>query len=280
MTNEKALIPIEQREVVFYNDVIDVVQVKGDQGVQVYVSVRQICDLLGVSYQGQIRRINDDPVLAKKVKGVNITFTPSPGQPGGGPQITNCLPVDYLNGWLFGINANRVKPEVRERLIIYQEKCYQVLSEAFREGRLTTVPHMDDLLASDTPAAQAYKIAAAMMQLARQQLILEVQLDDHTAQLTNHEQRLEEIEATLNDPGRHVTPDQAMRISQAVKAIAAEIQKRTKKNEYGGIYGQMYRQFGVTGYKELPAHKFDAAMDWLTEWYCSITGATGDDLPF
>lgn len=278
MTDE-ALTPVEQKEVVFYEDVITAVQVKAGQDIQVYVSIRQMCDLLGVSYQGQIRRINDDPVLSKQVKGVNITFTPSQGR-GGGTQLTNCLPIDYLNGWLFGINANRVKPEIRERLIVYQEKCYKVLAEAFREGRLTTEPEWDDLLSSDTPAAQAYKMATAIMKMARQQLMLESQLDSHASQLAQHEQRLEEIESTLGDPRRFVTPDQAMQISQAIKTIAAEIQKRTKQNEYGKIYGQLYRQFGITSYKQLPASKFDQAMAWLTDFYRQVTGATGDEIPF
>ena len=75
MTNA-ALVPIEQKEVVFYEDMITAVQVRVEQGIQVYVSIRQMCDLLGVTYQGQIRRISDDPVLSKQVKGVNITFTP------------------------------------------------------------------------------------------------------------------------------------------------------------------------------------------------------------
>jgi hypothetical protein len=42
------------------------------------------------------------------------------------------LPLDYLNGWLFGINVNRVKAEIRERLIPYQKECYRVLAEAFK----------------------------------------------------------------------------------------------------------------------------------------------------
>jgi ferritin-like metal-binding protein YciE len=276
---DNALVPIEQKQVVFYEDMITAILVERGEEREIYVSIRQMCDLLGVSYQGQIRRINDDPVLAKKMKGVNITFTPS-GSRGGGAQVTNCLPIDYLNGWLFGINANRVKEEVRERLIIYQEKCYKVLVEAFQEGRLTIEPSFDDLLASDTPAAQAYKMAAAIMKMARQQLLLEAQLETHTTQLVNHEQRLEEIEATLGDEGRFVTPDQASQISQAVKIIALELGKRTKKNEYGAVYGQMYRQFGITGYKQLPARQFEAAMKWLTDWYKRITGATGDEPPF
>jgi len=91
---------------------------------------------------------------------------------------------------------------------------------------------------------------------------------------------LELIEAQLGASDRYVTNVQAMQISQAVKAIGIEIQKRTKKNEFGAIYGQLYREFGITSYKQLPAHKFERVMAWLTDSYRSITGATGDDLPF
>lgn len=51
-----------------------------------------------------------------------------------------CLPLDYLNGFLFGVSATRVRPELQERVILYQERCYKVLSEAFQEGRLTSDP--------------------------------------------------------------------------------------------------------------------------------------------
>jgi hypothetical protein len=38
----------------------------------------------------------------------------------GGLQEMLMLPVNFLNGWLFGIDSNRVKPEIRDRLIAYQ----------------------------------------------------------------------------------------------------------------------------------------------------------------
>ena len=118
------------------------------------------------------------------------------------------------------------------------------------------------------------------MKMARQQLMLEAQLGTHAIQLQDHEQRLEEIEATLGDPGQHITPDQAMQVSQAVKTVAIALGQKTKKNEYGAVYGQLYREFGITSYKQLPANKFEQAMIWLTAWYRRITGATGGDLPF
>ncbi len=178
----------------------------------------------------------------------------------GGAQATGMLPLDYISGFLFGINADRVKPDVRERLIQYQRECYKVLSEAFTEGRLTADPSFDDLLQADTPAAQAYKMARALMEMARQQLILEARLGDHAAQLAAHDDRLEQIESTLGDRGRFITPEQASSISQAVKSIALTLGKQSGRNEYGAVYGEFYRKFGIPSYRELPARRFDEAI--------------------
>lgn len=45
------------------------------------------------------------------------------------------LELDYLNGWLFGIDANRVKPELRQRVIDYQRECYKVLADYFSQKK-------------------------------------------------------------------------------------------------------------------------------------------------
>jgi hypothetical protein len=73
-------------------------------------------------------------------------------------------------------------------------------------------------------------------------------------------------------------PDQASQISQAVKAVAIVYGKQTGRNEFGGVYGEMYRKFGITSYKLLPSKKFDAAMRWLADWYSQVAGS--DEVPF
>ena len=67
-----------------------------------------------------------------------------------------------------------------------------------------------------------------------------------------------------------------MQISQAVKAVAIVLGKQTKRNEFGAVYGELYRRFEITSYKRLPAARFDEAMGFLTEWHISLTG----DSPF
>jgi ferritin-like metal-binding protein YciE len=217
-----------------------------------------------------------DAVLAEEAKGVGVTTTPSASGVGGGRQEMLALPLDYVSGFLFGINAGRVKEDVRDRLIRYQRECYKVLAEAFQEGRLTADPVLDDLLRSDSDAVQAYKMLQALVKLARNQILLESQLQTHSVQIADHDERLENIESTLGDTGRLVTPDQASQISQAVKAVAIALGKKSGRNEFGGVYGELYRKFGITGYKQLPAAKFQQAMDWLTEWHENLEGP----LPF
>lgn len=259
----------EQKWVKLYNDELLAVKSRDSQ---VYVSINQMCDALGVAAPMQRRRIRDHEILSEGYAlGTILTE--------GGKQQASLLRVDLVPLWLIGIQINSVREDVKPKLKLFIQRAANVLAEAFQGGRLTADPSFEDLLNNDTPAAQAYKMAAAIMKMAQQQLLLEAQLGTHAVQLAYHEQRLEEIEATLGDPRRFVTPDQAMQISQAIKTIATEIQKRTKQNEYAKIYGQLYRQFGITSYKQLPAGKFDQAMSWLTDFYRQITGS-GDEIPF
>ncbi|MCA9979401.1 MAG: ORF6C domain-containing protein [Anaerolineales bacterium] len=274
--SKNALVPIVQKDVAFYEDTVTAVLVNLNDEDHVYVPLRPICDYLGLSYTGQRDRIRRDPVLSEHIQQIRITRSVAEGS----DQEMVCLALKFLPGWLFGISVSRVKEELRDKIIRYQREGYDVLWEAFQENRLTGGAAMADLLKSDTPAAQAYKMAAAIMKMAQQQLLLEAELDSHASKLWDHEKRLEEIEAQLGDSERHITADQAMQVSQAVKTIAMVLGKKTGRNEYGSVYGQLYREFGITSYKQLPAHKFEAAMKWLTAWYQRITGATGDELPF
>lgn len=267
---DKALVPIEQKQVVFYDDEITavLVQIAGDE--KVYVPLRPVCDFLGVSWTGQRRRINRDAVLSEEIRSVNVTFT----EPARTRQISMlCLPLDFVSGFLFGINPERTKPEIKDKLIRYQRECYKVLAEAFQEGRLTADPSFDDLLQqASNDVVEAYQIAQAIMKLARNQIMLEARLDDHTHTLEDHSRRLETIEADIHQKERYITESQATQISQAVRAIAFKVSETTGQNEFGRCWGEFYRKFGVSKYRYLSKAKFDEAMKWLNDWYADLTG--------
>jgi hypothetical protein len=225
-------------------------------------------------------RLQRDQILGEAIRGVLVTRTPGRG---GGNQEMVALPLKFIPGWLFGISVNRVRDELRDRILRYQRECYDALWEAFQEGRLTAEQNFEALLQqADPDVVQAYQIARAVVRLARNQVLMEARLtgllDNQQQQLKDHEVRLEELEMTLGDPGRVITPAQAARISQAVKAIALELGKKTGRNEFGGVYGEFYRRFEIPGYRELPASRFERAMKFLGEWWRELTGS--DQVPF
>jgi hypothetical protein len=261
---EQSLSILEQKTVEFYGDEIIAVRAHDDT---VFVPVRPICDLLGVSWSSQQNRINRDEVLSTVAETISVFVTNTQGADQRRAML--CLPLDYISGFLFGLSAGRVREDIRDKIIRYKKECYHVLAEAFQEGRLTPDTDFEALLQTGSPAAQAYQTFQALAKLARHQLILESRLDQH-------EMRLEQLESTLGDPGRFVTPDQASQISQAVKAVAMKLGQKSGRNEYGAVYGELYRKFGITGYKQLPARRFDEAMKFLTDWHEGLIGT----LPF
>jgi hypothetical protein len=191
-----------------------------------------------------------------------------PGEKGGGGrQKAGLLRVDLIPMWLTTINASRVKEEIRDKIKQYQREAAKVLWEAFQEGRLTADPTFEELLKTDSPAVQAYKTLQALTKIARSQIILEGRVDEH-------EKRLERIEATLGDAGKNITPEQASQISQAVKIVAHAMGGH--KTHYQGVYGELYRREGITSYKLLPAHRFEAVMKWFNGWHQDLISK---DLP-
>ena len=97
-----------------------------------HVAMKPICENIGLDWDAQRKRIRRNLVLNK---GAVIMDVPSEG----GDQETLCLPLSKLNGWLFGVDANRVREEIKPRLIQYQEECFDVLFRHFMpqpaEGR-------------------------------------------------------------------------------------------------------------------------------------------------
>ena len=126
------------------------------------------------------------------------------------------------------------------------------------------------------------QLGHALITLAREQRefdlrldITEDRVDQASAVVGDLTRRVTGLEKRLS-PGQAVTEEQASQISQSVKAVAIKMAQKSGRNEFGGVYGELYRKFGVTSYKMLPAGRFDEAMEFLNEWYGSLTG----DEPF
>lgn len=94
---------------------------------KVYISVKNVCDNLGMDEtqrRGQRGKVQNDELLKGGLK-----FTPLITK--GGIQETLMIELDYLPIWLAKINPARFDKELKEKLMIYQLKAKDVLSDAF-----------------------------------------------------------------------------------------------------------------------------------------------------
>lgn len=84
-----------------------------------YTPMKPIVENMGLDWRAQATKLRAN----KQRWGVVIITTPSEG----GNQETTCMPVRKLPGYLATIQPNKVKPELREKIIRYQNESDEVL---------------------------------------------------------------------------------------------------------------------------------------------------------
>jgi hypothetical protein len=256
MSEEKALVPVEGKTVDFYGDELQGVVVTATPSEEIiYVPIRPLCDYLGVDWSAQRRRVMRDPVLADEAETVEINTA-------GGPQAMLCIPLEYLNGWLFGINANRVKDEIKEKLIVYQRECYKVLAAAFIEYVPLSPAGRDSMQALQRIEENALAVA----HLAREQMELVKRIDKAAVVVGQHGRRITALEQRLAPPNA-ITDEQAEEVKAKVHAVAMFLTEHDpSRNHFQGIFNELHRRFGASSYRNIRQSQFHPVMNWLDDW--------------
>ncbi|ELZ7888887.1 phage antirepressor Ant [Salmonella enterica] len=92
-----------------------------------YVAMKPIVENLGMSWGTQQQK------LARNVGKFGHIHMNMPSA--GGIQKMLVLPLKKLNGWLFSINPEKVRADIRDKLIKYQEECFTVLHDYWTKGK-------------------------------------------------------------------------------------------------------------------------------------------------
>ena len=79
----------------------------------VYIPCKPICEAIGIAWQRQLDKIKQDEVLSSIVTEMVIVASD------GKQRNMTCIPLDYLNGWLFKLNPSKVAPEARDRVLTF-----------------------------------------------------------------------------------------------------------------------------------------------------------------
>ena len=93
----------------------------------IYTAVRPIVEALGLAWGTQQQKLS----RSKDKFGCIHMNTPT----NGGMQSMLCMPLKKLNGWLFSINPEKVRPDLKDRVIQYQEECFEALYNYWHFGK-------------------------------------------------------------------------------------------------------------------------------------------------
>jgi len=113
---------LTQITVPFYNAELYLVEYEG----QPYTPMKPIVEGMGLDWASQFVKLKQ-----RFAKGIVEITIPSKG----GLQTMLCLLLRKLPAWLYSIHANKVKPELRDTVIKYQEECDDVLWDYWTKGK-------------------------------------------------------------------------------------------------------------------------------------------------
>jgi len=246
--------PIEQDIIMFYDKPLVVVRLPtGEPG----AVLRSFCDNLMLDLTGQVNRIRRKKAIAKGLQYVLI-------ETDGGPQVAAVLTLRVVPGWLFGIDANRVKPEMQVVIEQYQDECVEALYQ------WASTPHLSvpTALVSDKPVEQPAmptqgasreEWRAYYLQMAE---FLDWQTSIETWRGTT-DQRLDSLEAVIPTilerlPDPTITPAH----QNMVKYYISQLQKATGK-PFPTLYTALYAAFSVPTYTALREDEWDKIEQWF-----------------
>lgn len=102
-----------------------------------YVAMKPIVEAMVLDWSGQLGMIKNDPVLNSTMDVTSIVADD------GKMREMVCLPLEYLNGWLFKVPASRYTGKKRETIELYQRECYHALYDYWHNGGAVN-PRLDE----------------------------------------------------------------------------------------------------------------------------------------
>ncbi|MBI6135092.1 phage antirepressor N-terminal domain-containing protein [Serratia marcescens] len=98
-----------------------------------YVAMRTVVENIGIDWTGQSVKLRTQ---REKFDCRDISMVAADGR----IRKLLCIPLKKLNGWLFSINPSKVRADIRDKLIAYQEECFTVLHDYWTKGAAVRRP--------------------------------------------------------------------------------------------------------------------------------------------
>jgi P22_AR N-terminal domain/ORF6C domain len=246
-----------------------VLAVRGHDG-RIFLSLRDLCDVLGLRVHGQRRRIQGDSQL---------TLMPFRLVIQSQFREIDCLLLEDVPLWLLSIQMNRVAEQVRTRVSYI--RTYLVVSVQRAFGELTglatlgeqpssAIEDLRELDRIDTAFQQLNHIAERQ---DRSAIVVRTILND----LRELRERLQRLEQQTDI---RLSPEQRGTIFNLVQRWGEARVSQTPNQERGAVirrcWSEVNARFRVSTYTDLPAARYDEILQFIKQGYTALTGQNID----
>jgi hypothetical protein len=258
-TERCAMLPIELLVVTFFEH--PCLAVRGTDGT-IYVSVRDLCDAVGLRSHSQLRRLRADEDLGDGLRSFRV-------QTHGGPQDQEFLILEFVPTWISSVQRSRASVTVRERLRYLRLFIIRETYNAF--ARTAGLPEGESRAIEDLQDIE--RLDEATIAIAeRQQHIEESQQRARSAwrELSARVQALEE------KVGGQISTGQRGHIYQLVQAwAAARIEREPELSRmeiFQACWGAIKTRYRLSKYEHLPVTQYVDCVNYIKQAYQRLTG--------
>lgn len=262
--------PIETLAITFFEQPVLAARVADGT---IWLSVRDLCDAVGLASASQIRRLDRHQDLHTVVRRLRVPTA-------GGMQEQVFLRLEYVPAWIVSVNRARASAVVQQRLHFLWEfgvrHVYDAIAQAggLPTGSSRNIEDLRDLTRLDD----------TITGLAAQQQALEESQDKARQAWRGHEQRIRALETALAERAQ-LSNAQRGHIYQLVEmwAQARVARERvTMAAAKAACWGAIKAKYDVAKYEHILSRDYDACVAYIRQSYERLTGESlpGEQLDF
>lgn len=232
-----------------------------------YVRLDHLCEQMGLNVEGQRRRIQGRKAIAEYYVTM-VTDTDYKGTLR--KQEVGFVDLEILPYWLGMIEENKLKAEIRDRIVLYQRDFVRTAWAAYRSEMFSPdlIAEMDTHLPPQERAM--YELMGEFQTLRRKVELVSGKLDEELARfglkLADFDNRFQAMESKVIGEA-NIYPEQALMIGEMIKAVGTAMYEahraKSKSEAYMNAQSDFKREFGVHLYTALPQKRLDEAVQFL-----------------
>ena len=259
--------PVEQLPVPLFDSIVLAARTRDGA---IHLALRDLCETLSLALPAQRRRIQANESLHL----IQLRI-----QTGRQFRTMDFLLLDDVPVWIMDVQSRRVGEEVRERFGYIKSYLVSAVQAAFAqltglpEGQSRQIEDLRDLDRID----QALK---TLEELNLRQSTIETSQDrarsafrDLAAMVRDLQSRIQTLEQQAK---HHISPAQRGTIYQLVQTWGTEFAVRTPEKKAGEVIRSCWRifnqRFTLGTYTDLPAARYDEAIQFIKAQYRGLTG--------